>query len=85
MACGRVRVRCADGSGLFDHLSSAIVLDLTESLQRHGSFEVLIDEYQRAGPACAATMTALMNHPPDSSAVGGERAHRRRFAVVGPQ
>jgi AraC-like DNA-binding protein len=61
VACGRVQVSYANGMGLFDHLKEAIVLDFSDSPQMRGIFEALIEEYQRAGAACAAMMTALMN------------------------
>ncbi len=61
VACGRIQVSYAGGMGLFDHLKEAIVLDFSDSPQMRGIFEALIEEYQRAGPACAAMMTALMN------------------------
>lgn len=61
IACGRVQVRYAGGMGLFDHLKDAIVLDFRDSGQMRAIFEALIEEYRRAGPACAAMMTALMN------------------------
>ncbi len=61
IACGRIQVSYAGGLGLFDHLKEAIILDCSESPQIRRIFELLIDEYQRCGPACAAMMTALMN------------------------
>lgn len=61
IACGRIQVSYAGGLGLFDHLKEAIVLDCSDSPQMRQIFELLIDEYRRCGPACAAMMTALMN------------------------
>jgi AraC family transcriptional regulator, activator of mtrCDE len=61
IACGRVQVSYAGGMGLFDHLKEAIVLDFSDAPQMRGIFETLIEEYRRAGAACAAMMTALMN------------------------
>lgn len=61
VACGRIQVSYAGSMGLFDHLKEAIVLDFSDSPQMRGIFEALIEEYQRAGAACAAMMTALMN------------------------
>ena len=61
VACGRVQVSYAGGMGLFDHLKEAIVLDFSDSPQMRRTFEALIEEYQRSGPACAAMMTALMS------------------------
>jgi len=61
VACGRVQVSYAGGVGLFDHLKDAIVLEFGDSPQMRAIFEALIDEYQRAGPASAAMMRALMN------------------------
>jgi AraC family transcriptional regulator, activator of mtrCDE len=61
VACGRVQVSYAGGLGLFDYLREAIVLDFSDSPQMRGIFEALIDEYHRAGPACAAMMAALMS------------------------
>ena len=61
VACGRIQVSYAGGIGLFDHLKEAIVLDFRESPKIRGIFEALIDEYQRAGAASAAMMSALMN------------------------
>ncbi len=61
VACGRIQASYAGGPGLFDHLRDAIVLDFRASAQMRGIFEALIDEYQRAGPASAAMMGALMN------------------------
>jgi len=61
IACGRIQVSYAGGVGLFDHLKEAIVLDFSDSPQMRGTFEALIGEYNRSGPACAAMMTALMN------------------------
>lgn len=61
IACGRIQVSYAGGMGLFDHLKEAIVLDFSDSPQMRGTFEALIEEYHRAGPACAAMMTALMS------------------------
>jgi len=61
IACGRIQVSYAGGMGLFDHLKEAIVLDFSDSPQMRGTFEALIEEYRRSGPASAAMMTALMN------------------------
>ena len=61
IACGRIQVSYAGGVGLFDHLKEAIVLDFSDSPQMRGIFEMLIDEYRRAGAGSAAMMTALMN------------------------
>jgi AraC family transcriptional activator of mtrCDE len=61
IACGRIQVNYAGSMGLFDHLKQAIVLDFRNAPQMRVIFEALIDEYRRAGPACAAMMSALMN------------------------
>lgn len=61
VACGRIQASYAGGSGLFDHLKEAIVLDFRGSPRMRGIFEVLVEEYRRSGPASHAMMTALMS------------------------
>ncbi len=61
IACGRIQVNYAGGMGLFDHLKEAIVLDFRDNEKMRHIFEMLIEEYEQSGPACAAMMTALMN------------------------
>lgn len=61
IACGRIQVTYGEGLGLFDHLERAIVLDFNDSPQMRTAFEALVTEYQKAGPASHAMMTALMN------------------------
>jgi len=61
IACGRIQAKYAGSIGLFDHLEEAIVLDFGDNTRMRTIFDTLIDEYQNAGPASAAMMTALMN------------------------
>jgi AraC-like DNA-binding protein len=61
IACGRIQVSYAGGMGLFDHLKEAIILDFSDDPKMRHIFNMLIDEYQKSGPACAQMMTALMN------------------------
>jgi AraC family transcriptional activator of mtrCDE len=61
VAIGRIQVSYAGGTGLFDHLKEAIILDFSDSPQMRHVFEKLIEECRSSGPASAAMMTALMN------------------------
>jgi AraC-like DNA-binding protein len=61
VACGRIQVSLAGGTGLFDHLKQAIILEFEDTPQILGIFQALIREYQHSRAASAAMMAALMN------------------------
>ncbi len=61
VACGRLLVSYAGGTGLFEYLREAIVLDFTDLPRMGGIFESLVEEYRGAGPGHVAMMSALMN------------------------
>jgi AraC-like DNA-binding protein len=61
LACGRLQVTYGGGTGLFDPLREAIVLDFSDSPSMRATFESLVTEYRAGEMGSAAMMAALMN------------------------
>lgn len=61
IASGRIQACYGGGTGLFDHLKEAIILDFSADSKMRAVFEALTGECQQSEPASAAMMTALMN------------------------
>lgn len=61
VACGRLTVTYAGGTGLFDLLPEALVIDFSDSEPMRETFERLLDEERSASPGLRMMVTSLMS------------------------
>jgi AraC family transcriptional activator of mtrCDE len=60
VACGRINARYGDAVGLFDHLRSLLIVDMSGVSNVESLFDEILDEQAKNAPGCEVIVASLM-------------------------